>query len=208
MKLTAQSGRRDKVHILLDGEYKITTNADFWNKCSYADGDEIDEAEFEALCGKINCAKALKKCGDFIGRREYSAKQVKDKLLQNGFDEEIAENAVQKCLDSALIDDRRFARAYVFHLYSTKSLPLARIRYELSAAGVDKSIAEEELEAAEIDDVQSIIKIVKRKYLSRVDFDNKKEVEKLTLSLARRGFSFADIKNALDEMESETQDEE
>ncbi|MCD7723038.1 MAG: recombination regulator RecX [Clostridiales bacterium] len=208
MKLNIQAGRRDKIHILIDGEYKITTTADFWNKCPYNDGCDITDEDFAQLSDKINYAKALRKCGDYIGRREYSAKQIKDKLLQHGFDRQTAENAVQQCIDSSLIDDRRFASAYVYHLYKIKLMPAARIRYELAAAGVDSAIADDEIAAAEIDDIESISALINKKFSGRLNFDSKKDIEKLTSSLARRGFSFADIKCALKNIESETDEYE
>ena len=49
MILTAQQGKGQKIHILLDGEYRLTTNQEFWLTCGLFSGMEIDEASFETL---------------------------------------------------------------------------------------------------------------------------------------------------------------
>ena len=49
MILTAQQGKGQKIHILLDGEYRLTTNRDFWLTCGLFSGMEINEAAFETF---------------------------------------------------------------------------------------------------------------------------------------------------------------
>ena len=43
MKITAKGGRKDKIHIYIDGEYRLTVDEIFWFSCGYISGDEIDE---------------------------------------------------------------------------------------------------------------------------------------------------------------------
>ena len=51
MKITAQQGRGQKIHILVDGEYRLTVTRDFWASQNIRPGDEIDDAEFALLRG-------------------------------------------------------------------------------------------------------------------------------------------------------------
>lgn len=44
MKITAQQGRGQKIHILVDGEYRLTVTRDFWASQNIRSGDEIDDA--------------------------------------------------------------------------------------------------------------------------------------------------------------------
>lgn len=45
MIIKHQRGRGNKVHILLDDEYAVTTDINFWLDHYIADGSEIDEDE-------------------------------------------------------------------------------------------------------------------------------------------------------------------
>ena len=45
MIITHSKGRGKKVHILIDGEYQITTDIDFWAENFYKDGEDISEEE-------------------------------------------------------------------------------------------------------------------------------------------------------------------
>ena len=49
MIIKAQRGRGTKIHILLDDEYQITTNYDFWAENFIADGTDISDEEWQEL---------------------------------------------------------------------------------------------------------------------------------------------------------------
>ena len=80
MIIKAQKGRGTKIHILLDDEYRVTTNYDFWAENYIADGTDISDAEWEELLRKINLRKALNKCADLLSRRDHSVKELKTSI--------------------------------------------------------------------------------------------------------------------------------
>ena len=82
MIIKAQKGRGSKIHLLLDDEYRITTDVDFWAENFIKDGTDIDDEEWENLVTKINYRKSFNKCADLISRRDHSVKELKEKLLQ------------------------------------------------------------------------------------------------------------------------------
>ena len=53
MIITHSKGRGKKIHILIDGEYQITTDIDFWAENFYKDGEDISEEEWKNLTDKI-----------------------------------------------------------------------------------------------------------------------------------------------------------
>ncbi len=203
MIVNSKNGKYNKIHVLIDNEYVITTNLDFWLKSGYHDGDEIDQEELEELLHKINYNKAKQKCYDYINRREYSAKQLKQKLLSAGFDEITSDNVVQECQDNGIIDDSRFAKTYIEHMYLFNNYSLRRIKYELSAAGVDKDIIDYELNIADVDDKNTIKKIIEKKYLYKINLSETNSINKIISSLQRRGFLYPDIKYVLGSLEEE-----
>ena len=68
MIITHSKGRGKKIHLLIDGEYKITTDIDFWAENFYKDGDELSEEEWKDLTDKIYYKKAIDKCYDLLSR--------------------------------------------------------------------------------------------------------------------------------------------
>ncbi len=108
MILKAQRGRGSKVHLLLDDEYVITTDVDFWAENYIVDGSEIDETEWNELVEKINYKKAFNKCADLLSRRDHSVKELRDKLLRT-VDKTSAEKAINKFLELGYLDDEKFA---------------------------------------------------------------------------------------------------
>ena len=54
MIITHQQGRGKKIHLLIDGEYQITTDIDFWAENFIKDSTDISEDEWQKLVEKIN----------------------------------------------------------------------------------------------------------------------------------------------------------
>ncbi len=57
------------------------------------------------------------------------------------------------------------------------------------------------MEDSEVDSVESIITIINKKYLSKLNAENGKE--KVVAALMRKGFSYGDIKSAFYRIENE-----
>ena len=82
MILTHQKGRGTKVHLYLDGEYVATTDENCWFDNYISNETDINDEQWQQLLAKINYKKALNKCADYLSRRDYSAKEIKAKLLK------------------------------------------------------------------------------------------------------------------------------
>ncbi len=200
MIIKAQKGRGTKIHILLDDEYRVTTNCDFWAENYIADGTDISDAEWEELLRKINLRKALNKCADLLSRRDHSVKELKTKLLKT-VDEASADKAIEKFIEYGYLDDEKFAFAYAEHLFSGKKYSAVRVRQELYAKGISTEIIQNVIEANCVDPVDSITEIINKSYLRKLREENGRD--KVIAALARRGFSYSDIKSALNKILNE-----
>ena len=95
MIISSQKGRGTKIHLLIDGEYKITTDIEFWSINSVADGTDLSEEEWEELVSAINYRKAFNKCADYLSRRSHSEKEILDKVIKGGVDSESDVKAIE-----------------------------------------------------------------------------------------------------------------
>ncbi len=199
MIIKAQKGRGSKIHLLLDDEYRITTDVDFWAENFIKDGTDIDDEEWENLVTKINYRKAFNKCADLLSRRDHSVKELKEKLLRT-VDEASADKAIERFLELGYLDDEKFAKALAKHLYEVKNYSDNHVRQELYKRGISREIVYDIIDNSEIDSIETIINLVIKKYFNKLNAENGKE--KVVAALMRKGFSYGDIKTALHRIEN------
>lgn len=206
MILTHQKGRGKKIHLLLDDEYKITTDIDFWADNYIKNGTEISEYDWNELVVKINYKKALNKCYDLLSRRDHSVKELRDKLLRT-VDSKSADKAINKMLELGYLDDEKYAKILLNHLITNKKMSKTFIKNEMYKRGINSDIISNCLEDIEIDNVSSILDLLESKYLSKLSFDEnyKNNKEKVIASLMRKGFSYSDVKSAFYRFEDENE---
>ena len=200
MIIKAQKGRGSKIHLLLDDEYQITTDVNFWAENYIKDGTDITQEEWNSLVDKINYRKAFNKCADFLSRRDHSVRELREKLLRT-VDEVSAEKAIERFEELGYLDDEKFARNYAEHLFKNKNYSNNHVKQELYKKGISRDIVAEIIEDSEIDSVESIITIINKKYYSKLNAENGKE--KVVAALMRKGFSYGDIKAAFNRIENE-----
>ncbi len=200
MIIKHQRGRGNKVHLLLDDEYVITTDINFWLDHYIADGTDIDEEEWQRLVEGINYKKALNKCADLLSRREHSVKELRLKLLRT-VDEKSADKAIKRYLEAGYLDDEHFCESLVEYLYNVKKYSTNHVKQECYKRGVDSDIINRVLENFNVDNTNTIIDLIEKKYLSKLEQENGKE--KVIAALQRKGFSYSDIKSAFYRMEQD-----
>jgi SOS response regulatory protein OraA/RecX len=77
-----------------------------------------------------------------LRRRDYSVRQLEERLRARGLPEEAREGAVESLLRTGLLDDRRFAEVRASAL-AERGAGDALVRHELASAGIDAEIVED-----------------------------------------------------------------
>lgn len=200
MKITAKSGRKDKIHIYIDGEYLLTIDEIFWFSCGYISGDEIDEEELTAFKEAAGSRCAFNSALNSLDYRDHSEREIRTKLLRK-YDADCVEEAVRKLVELDLVNDERYAENYARELYEHKKFGKMRIKSELRAKGIAADIANEAVDALfeeeEPDNIQRIVDIIGKRYYNRMNDDVGRK--KVFAALQRMGYSFSDIREAMSE---------
>ncbi len=200
MKITAKSGRKDKIHIYIDGEYLLTVDEIFWFSCGYISGDEIDEDELTAFKEAAGSRCAFNSALNSLDYRDHSEREIRTKLLRK-YDADCVEEAVRKLVELDLVNDERYAENYARELYEHKKFGKMRIKSELRAKGIAADIANEAVDALfeeeEPDNIQRIVDIIGKRYYNRMNDDVGRK--KVFAALQRMGYSFSDIREAMSE---------
>ena len=200
MKITAKGGRKDKIHIYIDGEYRLTVDEIFWFSCGYISGDEIDEEELTAFEEAAGSRRAFNSALNSLDYRDHSEKEIRAKLIRK-HGAEYVDEAVEKLIELDLINDRRYAENYARELFEHKKFGKIRIKSELIAKGIASDIASETVnslfEDEEPDNIQRIVDIIEKKYYNRMNDEVGRK--KVFSALQRMGYTFSDIREAMSE---------
>lgn len=200
MKITAKSGRKDKIHIYIDGEYLLTVDEIFWFSCGLVSGDEINEEELTAFEEAAGSRRAFNSALNSLDYRDHSEKEIRAKLLRK-HDADYVDEAVEKLIELDLVNDERYAENYARELFERRKFGKMRIKSELRAKGISADIAnaavEELFEEEEPDNVQRIVDIIGKRYYNRMNDEVGRK--KVFSALQRMGYSFSDIREAMSE---------
>lgn len=198
MVLTYQKGRGTKIHLLLDDEYQVTTDENFWMDNYMPNGTEIDEDQWAELLVKINYKRALNKCGEFLSRRDHSVRELKTKLLRT-VDEISAEKAINRYIEAGYLDDFKYCERLVEYLFNVKKYSVSHVKGECYKRGISSDIVSQVLDDYEVNSVDTIFELITSKYKSKLlQEDGEKKV---IAALQRKGFFYSDIKSALNRIE-------
>lgn len=166
-------------------------------------GMELDTQAFEEFKRSSSKALGRDKALEMLSRRPYSRKELKDKLLRKGQDEESAEDCVQWLSERGFLDDGEYAGAVARH-YASKGYGRGRVRSELQRRGIDRELWDESL--AEMGDGTEKLDAFLSKRLT--DPSDRSQVRKVGAALFRRGYSWEEIRAALRRFHAEAEIEE
>lgn len=127
--------------------------------------------------------------------RARSRSELRQALVRKGFDEELADAALQKFADAGLIDDAEFSRAWVRERHDQQGLGRHALGVELRRKGVAEHVIDEALSTVdEESEVERARELVRRKLrgMAVVDgaaVDGAKRTRRLVSMLARKGYS-------------------
>ena len=199
MKLTYKKGKGDKIHISIDGEYALTVDEMYFASLYLKDGQEISEQEYAELEKTVNIRRAYNCAVSLLSRRDHSKKELMRKLKEKGYSKG-AEAAVEKLANSGYVDDERFCRLYASELIRLKGYGRKRVEQELYLKGVDREIISGVLDEISFD-TDRLSDIIKRKNLAKMT--DEKGRQKAFNALLRLGYSYSEIRDALENMQEE-----
>ncbi len=157
----------------------------------------MDEKELET---------AKKRAMYLLGGRDYSEKELLDKLLKN-YSRETCLEAVRYVVEYGYVDNERYAKKLARQYIEVRKYGKNRAKMMMIQKGLGAPLADEVLSAYSADDmVAEIIAVIEKKYYDRLfieGMEGKKEQQKVMAALARRGYGYNDIAEAINAVVSE-----
>ena len=152
-----------------------------------------------SLEGEDRTLAAKKKAMRLLEQQDRSEAGLREKLFRAGFTEEEAWEALSYVRSYGYLDDRRFAENFIRTHLSTRSRQW--IFQSLSEKGVDREITQnawEEVAAEEEPDEDALIRKAIQKRCPEGIPEDAAGIRRLYGYLARRGFSYSDVRRVLD----------
>lgn len=129
-------------------------------------------------------------------RREHSRRELRGKLVAAGHEAEAVDRLLAQLEQERLLSDDRFAEAYIRYRSERGYGPM-RIKAELRERGIDDSLGNEQLRAAEVDWFELAEHVRHKRFGSGSPRDFKERARQMRF-LQYRGFTSEQIQAALD----------
>lgn len=212
MKITSisiQQRDKNRVNVSVDGKYRFSLDYTQIAELGVKVGKEYTENELSELENESQFGKLYMRALEYSLMRphsqyelsQYLYRKTRDTLtktgaVKKGVSKALTERVYDRIISKGYVNDEAFANYWIENRQLRKGISKRKLQAELAAKGVDKSIIEALLLQTERNDDVEIQKIIEKK-APRYD-----DEQKLMAYLARQGFSYDDIKQAIDTFNS------
>ena len=200
------SVRRKKLNALFfepdtrfEGEYAkdggLLVDRDAFDESALREGCPCEEDEVEAVLADSRRRRAYAKGLWLLDARDYTERGMRDKLRD--FGEDAAAEAVARLVELGFIDDERYAARRAEILLTEQRLSRRQAREKLIFKGVPRDLAEAAVDAVQADPAEQLDAWIEGKYASRLASGEADARRKVVEALLRKGFVYADVREAL-----------
>lgn len=197
MKITAikaQVKNPDRVSVYVDEKYAFSLSYPQVLDQKIHVGLELTEPQLAELKHASDFGKAYERALMYVMLRPRSTREMHDYARRKKWTPEDTAAIIEKLIAKRYINDRAFAKSWVESRALTKKMSLKKLRLELKQKGVADSIIADVLEESGFNEQDALRGLIaKKRKLARYAQDE----QKLMRYLAGQGFSFDDIKSAL-----------
>ncbi len=205
MIITEVRRRRRSVYLLvLDGQDGPTVDVRTFDESPYREGSDITEEELSTLLEASEYNRARDRALYLLGLRDYACKELEKKLLTEARLEIVA-RVVERLTEVGLLDDERYAERLAQSLSRSKQYPKRRVAQELQRRGVDRETAGFAAEEIACEDFEQALALIEKKYYNKMT--DRESRQKVMAALARRGFSYEAIRQAITAYDEDAQTE-
>lgn len=163
------------------------------------EGEELTEEDYDTIMQEILPKRAKLRAMNLLKSREYTTVQLRNKLKQGFYPDEVIEKALEYVDSFHYTDDLRYAKDYITYHAEKKSRK--RIEQDLQNKGISREIMEqawaEWQELGGQQDEQAMIRELLNKKHYNVEQADYKEQQKIYAFLMRKGFSGEQIRHVM-----------
>ena len=160
----------------------------------------VSEELYHRLFYEIVGKRAIKRAMHLLEKMDRTEQQLRKKLLEGGYPNELVEEAIAYVKSYHYIDDERYARTFIRLNQDRRSI--GRMKMDLFA----KSISSDTIDRAINEEYETLPETLIQKLIEKKNFDpdtaTRQETAKMYQYLFRKGFSRDEIMHVLKEHSS------
>jgi|TARA_B100000035_G_scaffold309689_1_gene316267 regulatory protein len=189
--------RPNRRSIFIDGQFAFTVSEGIFFQHNLEEGGELSDKQIKELTTAEEFDKAKQAAVNLLSYRPRSIKEVSNRLVQKGWDLDLADRVTEELVDKGYLNDEEFAAMFARDRAKNKCLGPVAIKSELIKAGVAQKLIEQTIETvySKYPADELIQRLMKKR---GIDLDvplEKQEKQRFINLLKRKGFTW-------DQMES------
>jgi len=196
VKITAikqQVKRPDRYSIYIDGKYGFSLSEAELLQTKLRLNQEFSQAELQQLKQTAVLDKAYDRTLNLISHRLRSEWELRDYMRRKDYEPDVIEATIERLKAREYVNDEVFARRWVENRRLLKATSKRRLAQELKQKRINEEVIQHVLAADETDEQAVLKELIARK---RKQAKYQDEL-KLMQYLARQGFTYENIKTAL-----------
>ena len=190
---------KSRVRIEIDHEFAFVLYKGELRLYKIEEGEEIEDAVYDRIMKDVLPKRAKLRAMNLLKNRTYTRAQLKDKLLQGGYPEQIADIAVDYVVSYRYVDDEQYVRDFIEYNREKKSRK--KIQLDLMHKGISEQLFQDIWEDMAGDDEEAIEREQITYWLNKKRFCPQEatfeEKQKMMAFLYRKGFSINNIRSIL-----------
>ena len=135
-QIDGASGARCRIYI--DGQFAFVLYKGELRKFHLQEGQELPPDSYREITEELLPRRAKLRCMNLLQSKDYTRKQLEDKLAQGEYPQECIEEAIAYVESYGYLDDLRYAKDYIEYHISSRSRN--RIEQDLLRKGIDRTL--------------------------------------------------------------------
>ncbi len=201
--LEVQQHNKERVNVYLDGAFAFGLAV--LEAARLRKGQYLTDSEIAALKAQDVVEQAYERAVRFLAQRPRSTSEIRRHLADKGVDKAAIEEAIARLEAQGYLDDRAFARYWLANRQQFRPRGTRALRFELREKGVPASVIDEVL--ADFDSGDAAYQAALDKARRFRGLDRRTFREKLGSYLTRRGFDYDTVRDVIDRLIREYEDE-
>ena len=198
--ITQQKKDQTRYNIFIDGEYAFALPMQDILYFKLKEGREVPEETIEYIQNSLIYIKAQDTALHYIGYKMRTIKEIRMKLEEKEFSEDIIERVVEFLEKYGYADDGEYCRKYIREKLRMKPKSGYALKIELRQRGISSRIIDEVMAETEMDEGGDAFRWLERKSRGNWPPADDKQKKKLYDFLLRKGYSYDIIGEAFREM--------
>lgn len=188
---------KTKYKVYIDGQFAFVLYKGELSRYQVKEGQELSRKTYEEICGEVLTKRAKLRAMHLLNAMGRTELQLREKLEQGGYPDEVVEAALVYVKSFGYVNDENYARNFIDSRKDKKSR--REIEMLLKGKGIPEDIIEKAMaECYEKEtSVLAIEKLMRKRRFCPAEASYE-EKQKFMAYLMRKGFSYDDIRGALE----------